>query len=184
MKIASLVAPLAFAFAIAAASPASAADIVSDCNADLDAFTPAALSCAGYYEGNILNNSSNADLDIALDVFGIDSTGFNSYIKIDNFGDDPLLEFGQALVGVNIVGIHFGDAGTGSGNRTGFFLFDFGTTPTSSITTTLSGVSGGLIVPGAVPEPGTWAMMLLGFGAVGFAMRRSRRKTAPLAQAV
>lgn len=27
----------------------------------------------------------------------------------------------------------------------------------------------------AVPEPGTWAMMLLGFGAIGFAMRRGRR---------
>ena len=27
---------------------------------------------------------------------------------------------------------------------------------------------------GAIPEPGTWAMMLLGFGAVGFAMRRRR----------
>ena len=26
-----------------------------------------------------------------------------------------------------------------------------------------------------IPEPGTWAMMLLGFGAVGFAMRRRRR---------
>lgn len=26
--------------------------------------------------------------------------------------------------------------------------------------------------PSAVPEPATWAMMLLGFGAVGFAMRR------------
>jgi hypothetical protein len=26
-----------------------------------------------------------------------------------------------------------------------------------------------------VPEPSTWAMMLLGFGAVGFALRRSRR---------
>ena len=27
----------------------------------------------------------------------------------------------------------------------------------------------------AVPEPATWAMMLVGFGAVGFAMRRRRR---------
>jgi len=25
-----------------------------------------------------------------------------------------------------------------------------------------------------VPEPSTWMMMLLGFGAIGFAMRRSR----------
>lgn len=30
--------------------------------------------------------------------------------------------------------------------------------------------------PGAVPEPGTWAMMLLGFGAVGFAARRQRSR--------
>ena len=27
----------------------------------------------------------------------------------------------------------------------------------------------------AVPEPGTWAMMLLGFGAAGFALRRGRK---------
>lgn len=35
-------------------------------------------------------------------------------------------------------------------------------------------------VDNAVPEPGTWAMMLLGFGAVGFAIRR--RKTTSAAQ--
>jgi PEP-CTERM motif len=29
----------------------------------------------------------------------------------------------------------------------------------------------------AVPEPATWTMMLLGFGAVGYAMRRRRRPT-------
>lgn len=34
----------------------------------------------------------------------------------------------------------------------------------------------------AVPEPGTWAMMLLGFGAVGFAVRR-RRSTVTVSHA-
>jgi PEP-CTERM motif len=33
-----------------------------------------------------------------------------------------------------------------------------------------------------LPEPGTWAMMLLGFGAVGFGIRRSRRKTSLVSQ--
>jgi len=34
--------------------------------------------------------------------------------------------------------------------------------------------TGGIAVA-AIPEPATWGMMLLGFGAVGFAMRRRRR---------
>lgn len=36
--------------------------------------------------------------------------------------------------------------------------------------------------PPGVPEPTTWAMMLAGFGAAGFAMRRSRRRKALLEQ--
>jgi hypothetical protein len=35
---------------------------------------------------------------------------------------------------------------------------------------------------GAVPEPGTWAMMLIGFGAVGVGMRRRRRTEGGLLQ--
>ncbi|MBL8656950.1 MAG: PEPxxWA-CTERM sorting domain-containing protein [Altererythrobacter sp.] len=31
-----------------------------------------------------------------------------------------------------------------------------------------------LSTPGAVPEPATWAMLILGFGLLGAAMRRSR----------
>ena len=34
---------------------------------------------------------------------------------------------------------------------------------------------------GAVPEPATWAMMLLGFGGIGFAMRRRRQALPQLA---
>lgn len=36
--------------------------------------------------------------------------------------------------------------------------------------------------PGAIPEPANWAMMLMGFGAAGYAMRRRRRTTMDLAQ--
>jgi hypothetical protein len=32
-------------------------------------------------------------------------------------------------------------------------------------------------VSGAVPEPATWAMMLVGFGAIGFSMRRRNSKS-------
>jgi PEP-CTERM motif-containing protein len=38
--------------------------------------------------------------------------------------------------------------------------------------------------PAGVPEPGTWGLMLLGFGMIGFAGRRRRRHTGMLAQAV
>lgn len=38
-------------------------------------------------------------------------------------------------------------------------------------------------VNSAVPEPSTWAMMLLGFGGVGFAMRRNRKPKQALGHA-
>jgi hypothetical protein len=44
-------------------------------------------------------------------------------------------------------------------------------------------IFGGHIDFSAVPEPGTWAMMLLGFGAIGWQLRR-RRSSQVLAQAV
>ena len=53
----------------------------------------------------------------------------------------------------------------------------FDTTNSSGVTQTFNGN----IHFTAVPEPATWAMMLLGFGAIGFSMRSRRRTT--LAQA-
>jgi hypothetical protein len=35
------------------------------------------------------------------------------------------------------------------------------------------------LLSSAVPEPGTWAMMLVGFGAIGASMRRRRSKQIP-----
>jgi hypothetical protein len=42
-------------------------------------------------------------------------------------------------------------------------------------------ITKGSLVPG-VPEPATWAMMLLGFGGIGMSMRRTRKRTSTLMQ--
>jgi hypothetical protein len=39
-----------------------------------------------------------------------------------------------------------------------------------------------VLAAGAVPEPGTWALMLLGFGGIGMAMRRRRKERGALMQ--
>lgn len=41
-----------------------------------------------------------------------------------------------------------------------------------------------LLVLPVVPEPGTWAMLILGFGAIGGALRRRRRRTAGFVRGV
>lgn len=45
-----------------------------------------------------------------------------------------------------------------------------------------SWVAFNLRTPPAVPEPATWAMMLLGFGGIGIAMRRKQRRNGVLMQ--
>jgi hypothetical protein len=40
-----------------------------------------------------------------------------------------------------------------------------------------------IVTPGGVPEPAAWAMMLLGFGGIGIAIRRSRKLQAAKALA-
>ena len=61
-------------------------------------------------------------------------------------------------------GIQAGGAGWQGGSDESWGIDD--------IKVTLRGVERGA---GPVPEPGTWAMMIAGFGAVGFAMRRRQK---------
>ena len=68
---------------------------------------------------------------------------------------------------------NFGDGGSFS------LLLDdavFGTPGTARVSGTFT------LLSNSVPEPATWAMMLMGFGAVGFAMRRKRSQQALLGQ--
>ena len=179
------------ALALCAASPALALDPpVAAC--DLSLPTPDAIACAGYYSGNLLNGSAE---DIANQQAAIDSLpgdfefdgdwnalAGNTILSLTNGNQ---LNFGETMFGLTIIGAHFGNVAGDAGNVSVFWLFDFGTEgadfvtlddPTGWSNATLYTTGSG------VPEPATWAMMLLGFGAAGTAMRRSRRRTTALAQ--
>jgi hypothetical protein len=150
------------------------------CGASLGSFSPAASACYGFVSGNVLDSSSTdvAVQTAALASLGLTFTNFNDYLKITP-GNPSFLDFGQPLYGDTVIGIHFGN-GSGVGNSTGFFTFNF-LSSVNGITLNIHAVSDVVLyktttVPTtAVPEPATWAMMLLGFGAIGFAARRRRK---------
>lgn len=56
-----------------------------------------------------------------------------------------------------------------------------GTFPALGAGSAFLGVSSAGTVAGAIPEPSTWAMMLFGFGAIGFSLRRRRQTALPQA---
>ncbi len=109
----------------------------------------------------------------------------------DGAGDanTGVINFATHLNGTTVFGIHVGGAGDKNGQGTFFFQFDAGAgvdsiTITNRAGANNSGLSNAALFwtgVAAVPEPGTWAMMLVGFGAIGASMRR-RRSARPIPQ--
>lgn len=66
--------------------------------------------------------------------------------------------------------------GNGSGSGNGFSAL----ADNLVLTTTAGAQSVNFAAAAPVPEPGTWAMMLMGFGAVGFSIRKTRKARAVL----
>lgn len=191
-----LVASLAATLAVVSAAPAMGAKSnvqtlpapVAPC--DLGLTTPDASACSGYYSGNLINGSPT-DLQAQADAIALlpgDYT-FDTSTWADveatkvltlTGPDSNQIDFGTTLFGETIVGAHFGNVAGPAGNVSVFWLFDFGSEGASSITLDdTQGFSNAALyttgTPPAVPEPATWAMMLMGFGAAGFAMRMRRQ---------
>jgi hypothetical protein len=134
------------------------------------------------------------------------SSEFGSFIQLDVsglFGSVGLAQFfmgsttngeGWFVIGSNVDGCGWicGDGSTylpGSDEGTLHNLpgwgkeqyYDFYSTGTNGETFG-NVLLGGLVLTPGVPEPGTWAMMLLGFGALGIAVRRGRNDKLSIAQ--
>lgn len=172
----------ATALGIAAVSgQASAASIVSACDKAND-LSVVAVDCAGWYAGNLLNNGHDGavvDAQIAaLSTLGltwdgdwatVDLTKVNATGPIENRFD-----FAGTLSGDVWIGIHRGKGGQQGYESTGFFRLK--TSDLDAVSLNLKGASSAVVYKhqAAVPEPGTWAMLIIGFAAVGAVLRRPR----------
>lgn len=132
---------------------------------------------------------TNAEGLAALAALGAPATGAFLEPKLEGLNSNTgIINFNTLLTGITVFGFHAGGAGDGQ-QGTFFFSADAGAgvniiTITDRLNSKATGLSNAALfqtgVP-AVPEPGTWAMMLLGFGAIGLSMRRRTKPTLQLA---
>lgn len=130
---------------------------------------------------------------VVIDVAGTDldmanSTNFNSFAGYDNviwnFTQATTLDVGNWYGSILAPNATLTQAS--GGNITGSVVADTfnmnGEVHVSTFQGSATNVQALLATPAAVPEVGTWVMMVLGFGAIGWTMRASRRTGNAFAQ--
>ncbi|QTD57569.1 PEPxxWA-CTERM sorting domain-containing protein [Parasphingorhabdus cellanae] len=194
MKIKSVVQLAATtALALAVAAPASAAVFVGsrDVGAATATFTITTDDTIGVLGRDnildyrvVLDNGINTERLFSGDAFGTDldvegtslsATATQLLFDFDvegffQFDPRPTGNDGYCAAGSVGAFANFCNAGAGS-NELLIVDFDFSNNAISS---------GTQVLAAAVPEPGTWMMMILGFGAIGGAMRSRRRANVQL----
>jgi hypothetical protein len=148
----------------------------------LSDISPTAQACTTA-DKNVVSNSSadRAAQQAALASLGFawDGTNWNDFEKLDVSGSS--VNFATQLYGITYVAFHFGGSSS-VGNATAFYRFDAGQgAGLDSLGINVKALSNAIVystgLPGAVPEPATWTMMILGFGGVGALVRRRRVAT-------
>ena len=133
-------------------------------------------------QGEISDSGPNM---IQLDMSGLNSGTMVSFLMGSTTDNEGWAVFGTNTAGCVALGTMCGTSILAMTNDQGnwhslgvpaFTYYDFYATGRSN--GTYANVLLDSLSLSAVPEPSTWAMMLLGFGAIGMAARRSRRKVA------
>jgi len=157
---------------------------------------PAAAACYGYFQGNANGNSAENQADQALALAALGLSG--PYVQLEHLDISAgnIIDFDTLLNGATYISIHWG-AGQGplqvEGGTTGFYRLDlasdaqldfiissFGSLSNAVLWGTEECVGPGCDnnPGGEIPEPATWALMILGFGGAGVMIRRRRSSAA------
>jgi len=193
-----LISAAAAALALAVSAPAAAATTISF---QASGFS----GSGGTAPTSAVSGSFSYDYDVATSLFTLTAfnltIGPNAYtlasdvrgVYIDSYGliiGGRWSQNGSAVEGntndfaISIDGFNpmTGTNSYGIGNvstANGFTLYYSVANNSGTFSSTTDGVTRvqnlPAALPAAVPEPATWAMMLLGFGGIGFAMRKQRK---------
>lgn len=175
---------------VAIAAPASATvEVGSSTGCANGPLAPTADKCAGYFDGNTMSGNSNS---VALQQnainqllggagqYTVDWNALQAAGKVVSGSDLNALNSLLANAGGQVLlGFHWGNVPGPQRNVSAIYMWD-NVAPGSIRLTDTQGYSNAVLyrsaaVTAAVPEPGTWALMLVGFGAVGGSLRRRRR---------
>lgn len=149
---------------------------------------PGADKCVGFYSGNefsgkaanVALQQSAINLLLGAGNLTVDWNALKNAGKVVSNSDvDKLNELLATAGGQVLLGLHWGNVPGDADNVSAFYLWDNVKVGTISLTNT-GGYSNAVLyrsaaAVAAVPEPGTWALMLIGFGAAGASLRRRRR---------
>jgi hypothetical protein len=176
MKLKSKLLALGSAFAMAAFSTSASAAVLLEgtglwggstqktAYSDKDLSFQFSFSLPNPLDSNPTSSFSN--FKYSLD--GKSVAGTPDSITFYDLSDSGLFDL---VFGSTVLSFYGADIGS-----TGFLSFPKSYSFTSAVNgNNGAGGLGFLTVTSAVPEPATWAMMVLGFGAMGMAMRRRRR---------
>ncbi len=184
-KLSLALAALGFA---AVATPASATvEVGGGAGCSSAPFAPSADKCAGYFDDNQFSNKTDnvalqqsaVDLLLGAGTLKVDWNALKDAGKVGSGSDtDALAKLLATAGGQVLLGLHWGNGPGTAGNVSAFYLWDNAKLGSISLTNT-QGYSNAVLyrsaAVAAVPEPGTWALMLVGFGAAGASLRRRRR---------
>lgn len=134
---------------------------------NLGAFTPTLSHCIQLPLSNLAANTFDLG-EFSFD-FGMGNVLLGTYSGVVNFVSPGRYSIEQTHLVTGGTGDFF--QASGSFDSSGFLTFPGGR---PNVTQTFSGT---LSLP-AVPEPATWLMLILGFGAVGAGLRSRERRTA------
>lgn len=140
---------------------------------------------AAYFVSDLANNQSLTQM-VSLGV-GTYQIGFSAYAPANGFGNIGEADFSGTIAGITLASYAVSTgpktiwqtfAGsvdiTTAGNYAVSFVFNTDLRPSKDVVIDqVYIIAGNPPVPG-VPEPATWALLLAGFGMVGFAARRRK----------